>query len=160
MLSMGYRRQHDSPRDSGKSVASVMDHSGDSVTPVGGTEPDHARRPDPASGAAEAGDNWPSEPDEHWFDDPDAHLDEIVDYMKRLHARCASSDEFVAALKGLFPDLEEKVSRGRAMDQEDLGDYHMPDPDADIAAGRSIIYLSGAELLAADMADEFEPRCA
>ena len=72
--------------------------------------------------------------------------------MKGLYAHCESSDEFIAALKSLFPDLEEKVARARALTAEDLGEDDIPDPDADIAAGRSIFYRSGAELMAASLA--------
>jgi len=99
-----------------------------------------------------------TEPDEAWFDDPDAHLTEVVDYMKRLHLRCDTADEFVGALKGVFPDLREKVDRSLALQEElrDLDDDELPDPDDDIAAGRSIIYLSGAEMIAADLAEELE----
>ena len=92
------------------------------------------------------------QPDEAWFEDPDVHYDEVVYYMKRLHVRCDSSDEFVAALSGLFPDLEEKLAKSRALAAEDLGDDDVPDPDADIAAGRVVTFLSGAEMLAADLA--------
>ena len=96
--------------------------------------------------------------DEAWFDDPDAHYDEVVYYIKRLHVRCDSSDEFVATLSGLFPDLKEKVDRGLALLAEycDLDEDDLPDPDADIALGRGVLYLSGAEMLAADLAEELE----
>ncbi len=97
------------------------------------------------------------QPDEAWFEDPDAHYDEVVYYIKRLHVRCDSSDEFVAALSGLFPDLEEKVDKSRALAVEDLGDDDLPDPDADIAEGRSVTFLSGAEMLAADLAMLSDP---
>ena len=108
---------------------------------------------------ADPGGRDPSRPpDEAWFDDPDAHLTEVVDYMKRLHLRCDTADEFVGALKGMFPDLREKVDRSLALQEElrDLDDDELPDPDDDIAAGRSIIYLSGAEMIAADLAEELE----
>ena len=111
----------------------------------------------PELGSAAAGDGSPGEPDEAWFGDPDAHYEEVVDYMKRLYAHCASSDEFVAALKGLFPDLGEKIAKARARATENLGEDDVPDPDADIAAGRSVIYLSGAEMLAAEVAEDLEP---
>ena len=118
--------------------------------------PDDYEWPDdnmwPELASAAAGDNWPGEPDEAWCDDPDAHYREVVDYMKGLYAHCESSDEFIAALKSLFPDLEEKVARARALTAEDLGEDDIPDPDADIAAGRSIFYRSGAELMAASLA--------
>ena len=157
-----------------------MTRTSDSVDPVGGTETGHAMPdypvsepfpegfdwPDdyewpegdhwPALGSAAAGDDGPGEPHEAWSDDPDAHLDEVVDYMKRLYARCASSDEFVAALKGLFPDLDEKVAKSKALAAEDLGDDDVPDPDADIAAGRTVFFWCGAEMIAAEMAEEAE----
>ena len=98
------------------------------------------------------------QPDEAWFDDPDAHYEDVVYYMERLHVRCDSSDEFVAALKGLFPNLEEKVAEMRARVPEDLDD-DVPDPDADIAAGRSILFLSGAEMIASMMAQGLDPEC-
>ena len=97
------------------------------------------------------------QPDEAWFEDPDAHYDEVVYYIKRLHVRCDSSDEFVAALSGLFPDLKERVDKSRALAVEDLGDDDLPDPDADIAEGRSVTFLSGAEMLAADLAMLSDP---
>lgn len=98
------------------------------------------------------------QPDEAWFEDPDAHYDDVVYYIERLHIRCDSSDEFVGALKGLFPDLKEKVDQGRALLAEylDLDDDELPSPDDDIAAGRSVIYLSGAEMLAAELAEGLE----
>ena len=98
------------------------------------------------------------QPDEAWFDDPDAHYDEVMYFIKRLHVRCDSSEEFISALKGLFPDLREKVDRGLALlaEYRDLDDDDLPDPDADIAAGRGVLYLSGAEMLAADLAEELE----
>ncbi len=97
------------------------------------------------------------QPDEAWFEDPDAHYDDVVYYMRRLHVRCDSSDEFVAALGGLFPDLREKVDRSRALAAEDLDDDDFPDPDADIAAGRGVLFLSGAEMLAAHLAMLADP---
>ena len=148
---------YNAPSGSGASVASVIDRGGDSVTPMGGSEPGHARRQDPASEAAAAGGDGPGEPDEAWFDDPDAHYEEVVDYMERLHARCECSNEFVAALKGLFPNLEEKVARSRALAAEDLGEDDVPDPDADIAAGRCVTYLSSAEFHASSMARSSDP---
>ena len=167
----------DSTLDSGKAVAPVIDRP--NVTPVGGTEPG-LRMPDnpvsePFDGESEwptdpnedwfedpdadlerVGHDWPGEPDEAWVSDPDAYLEEVVDYMKRLHALCEGSDEFVAALKGLFPELEEKVAQDRALGAEDIGDDEL-DPDAAIAAGRSVFYSSGAEMLAADMATISDP---
>ena len=122
---MNFEELHDKPQGLEASVVSTIDRVRDSVAPVGGTEP----RP-----------GWPGEPDEAWSDDPDAYYEEVVDYMQRLHARCESSDEFVAALEGLFPGLEEKVAKARALAAEDLGDDDVPDPDADIAAGRGVIY--------------------
>ena len=99
-----------------------------------------------------------TEPDEAWFDDPDDHIEDVLYYMERLHVRCDSSDEFVAALRGLFPDLKEKVDRGLALlaEYRDLDDDDLPDPDADIAADRGVLYLSGAEMIAAEMAEELE----
>ncbi len=97
------------------------------------------------------------QPDEAWFEDPDAHYDDVVYYIRRLHIRCDSSDEFVAELSGLFPDLKEKVAKSRALAMEDLGDDDLPDPDADIAAGRVVTFLSGAEMLAADLAMLSDP---
>ena len=98
------------------------------------------------------------QPDEAWSDDPDAHYDDVMYYIERLHVRCDSSDEFIGALKGLFPDLKEKVDRGLALlaEYRDLDDDDLPDPDADIAAGRGVLYLSGAEMIAALMAEELE----
>ena len=133
---------HDPLGASVTSIASVIVRGGDSVTPVGGTEP----RP-----------GWPGEPDEAWSGDPDAYYEEVVGYMKRLRPRCESSDEFVAALEGLFPGLEEKVAKARALAAEDLGDEDIPDPDADIAAGRGVTYPSSAEFLAALMARTADP---
>ena len=107
---------------------------------------------------ADPGGRDPSRPpDEAWFDDPDAHLTEVVDYMRRLHLRCDTSDEFVGALKGMFPDLREKVDRSLALQAKfrDLDDDELPDPDDAIAA-RDIIYFSGAELIAAGLAEELE----
>ena len=97
------------------------------------------------------------QPDEAWSDDPDAHLDDVMYYVKRLHVRCDSSDEFIAALKGLFPNLEDKVAEVRALVAEDLDDDDLPDPDADIAAGRGVLFLSGAEMLATEMAMLSDP---
>lgn len=97
------------------------------------------------------------QPDEAWSDDPDAHYDEVMYYIKRLHVRCDSSDEFIAALKGLFPNLEDKVAEVRALVAEDLDDDDLPDPDADIAAGRGVLFLSGAEMLATEMAMLSDP---
>ncbi len=97
------------------------------------------------------------QPDEAWFEDPDAHYDDVVYYIERLHIRCDSSDEFVGALKGLFPDLEEKVAKCRAFDTEDFGDDELPSPDDDIAAGRVVTFLSGAEMIAADLAMLSDP---
>ena len=153
---MNPEKLHDSIQSMGMSVASAIDRRRDSVTPVGGTEPGDAERRGPAAGAAASGDDWPGEPNEAWFNDPDAHLEEVVDYMRRLHARCESSDEFVATLRGLFPDLGEKVAKCRALEAEDFGDDE-PDPDADIAAGRTVFYRSGAEMLAADLATISDP---
>ena len=181
---MNHEELHESIQSMGASVASAIDHRRDSVTPVGGAEaghvmpdypvsepfpddfnwPDDYEWPDdnmwPELASAAAGDNWPGEPDEAWCDDPDAHYREVVDYMKGLYAHCESSDEFIAALKSLFPDLEEKVARARALTAEDLGEDDIPDPDADIAAGRSIFYRSGAELMAASLATISDPGCA
>ena len=154
---------HNAPAGSGTSGASVMDRGGDSVTPMGGTEPGHARRPDTATGPAAAGDEWPGKPDETWFDDPDAwfddpdaHFEDVIDYMKRLHIRCESSDEFVAALSSLFPDLEEKVARVRAGEEVDFG-ADGSDPDAEIAGGPFVRYRSTAELVAANLAKIADP---
>ena len=97
------------------------------------------------------------QPDEAWSDDPDAHYDDVMYYVKRLHVRCDSSDEFIAALKGLFPNLEDKVAEVRALVAEDLDDDDLPDPDADIAAGRVVTFLSGAEMIAADLAMLSDP---
>ena len=94
------------------------------------------------------------QPDEAWSDDPDAHYDDVVYYMERLHVRCDTADEFIGALSGLFPDLREKVQKSRALAVEDLGDDDFSDPDADIAAGRGVLYLSGAEMIAALMAED------
>ena len=158
---MNFESEHGSPQGPQASVVSTIDRVRDSVTPVGGTEPVPSRPGQPGSttGPTRAGDGneWPGEPDEAWFDDPDAHYEDVVDYMKRLHTRCESSDEFVAALEGLFPGLEEKVAKARALAAEDLGDDDVPDPDADIAAGRSVIYPSSAEFLAALMARMADP---
>ena len=112
----------------------------------------------PELGSTAIGDDHPGEPDEAWIDDPDAYLDKVVDYMKRLYAHSKNSDEFITALKGLFPDLREKVDRGLALlaEYRDLDDDELPDPDADIAAGRGVTYLSGAEMLAAEIAEEAE----
>ena len=93
---------HDSLDNSGTSVAPVIEHARDSVTPVEDTATGHVM------------------PDEAWFDDPDAHFEEVVYYMRRLHRRCGSSDEFIAALSNLFPDLEEKVARIRAGEEIEL----------------------------------------
>lgn len=125
----------DTLEGSGASTASVVRGRGASVASVGDTEPDEA-----------------------WSDDPDAHLDDVMYYVKRLHVRCDSSDEFIAALKGLFPDLREKVDQGLALlaEYRDLDDDDLPDPDADIAAGRGVLYLSGAEMIAALMAEDAE----
>lgn len=97
------------------------------------------------------------QPDEAWSDDPDAHYDDVMYYVKRLHVRCDSSDEFIAALKGLFPNLEDKVAEVRALVAEDLDDDDLPDPDADIAAGRVVTFLSGAEMIATDLAMLSDP---
>lgn len=140
-----------------KAVASVMDRIADRVTGVGGTEPGRARRHDPAPEAAMTGDDWPGEPDEAWLDDPDAHYEEVVDYMERVYACCESSDQFVAALKGLFPDLEKKVARSRALAKTGLGGDSVPDPAAGLAAGRSVTYLSSAELCASSIARTSDP---
>lgn len=98
------------------------------------------------------------QPDEAWSDDPDAYYDDVMYYIKRLHVRCDTADEFIAELKGLFPDLEDKVDQGLALlaEYRDLDDDDLPDPDADIAAGRGVLYLSGAEMIAAEMAEELE----
>ena len=97
------------------------------------------------------------QPDEAWLEDPDAHHDDVVYYIKRLHIRCDSSDEFVGALKGLFPDLEEKVAKCRAFETEEFDEGCEPSPDDDIAAGRVVTFLSGAEMLAADLATLDDP---
>ena len=161
MMHMGHEELHESLQSFGASVASAVDRCRDSVAPVGGTEPVPVRPGQPGSTTAPTragdGDEWPSEPDEAWSDDPDAYYEEVVDYMKRLHARCESSDEFVAALVGLFPGLEKKVAEARALAAEDLGDDDAPDPDADIAAGRGVTYLSSAEFRAALMARMADP---
>ena len=120
------------------------------------TDPDEAWFEDPDAYLERVGHEWPGEPDEAWVSDPDAYLEEVVGYMKRLYALCEGSDEFVAALKDLFPELEEKVAQGRALDAEEIGDDDL-DLDAEIAAGRSVFYSSGAEMLAADMATISDP---
>ena len=94
------------------------------------------------------------QPDEAWSDDPDAYYDDVMYYMERLHVRCDTADEFIGALSGLFPDLREKVKESRALAVEDLGDDDFSDPDADIVAGRGVLYLSGAEMIAALMAED------
>ena len=86
------------------------------------TDPDEDWFEDPDAYLERVGHDWPGEPDEAWVSDPDAYLEEVVGYMKRLYALCEGSDEFVAALKGLFPELEEKVAQGRALDAEEIGD--------------------------------------
>ena len=97
------------------------------------------------------------QPDEAWFDDPDAHYDDVMYYIKRLHVRCDSSDEFIAALSGLLPNLEDKVAEVRALVAEDLDDDDLPDPDADIAAGRGVTFLSGTEMIATELAMLSDP---
>ena len=144
----------DSTLDSGKAVAPVIDRP--NVTPVGGTEPGLRMPDNPVSEPFDGESEWPTDPNEDWFEDPDAYLEEVVDYMKRLHALCEGSDEFVAALQGLFPALAETVAQDRALGAEDIGDDEL-DPDAAIAAGRSVFYSSGAEMLAADMATISDP---
>ena len=112
----------------------------------------------PELGSAAADDEPPGAPNDAWRDDPNAHHRDIVDYMKHVYAHSQSSDEFVAALTGLFPDLREKVDRGLALlaEYRDLDDDELPSPDDDIAAGRGVIYLSGAEMLAAELAEDLE----
>ncbi len=97
------------------------------------------------------------QPDEAWFDDPDAHYDDVVYYIRRLHVRCDSSDEFVSALSGLFPDLRVKVAKCRAFAAEEFDEGCEPSPDADIAAGRVVRFLSSTEMLAADLAMLSDP---
>ena len=87
--------------------------------------------------------------------DPDDHFEDVLYYMERLHVRCDSSDEFITALSGLFPNLRDKVAEVKALVDEDLDD-DVPDPDADIAAGRVVTFLSGAEMIATDLAEELE----
>ncbi len=102
---------------------------------------------------ADPGGRDPSQPpDEAWFDDPDAHLHDIVDYMERLHVRCDTSDEFIAALSGLFPDLKAKVNKAWAMALEDISEDDLPDPGTAAASGDVVTFMSGAEMLAADLA--------
>ena len=157
---MNFESAHSSPQGPQASVVSTIDRVRDSVAPVGGTEPVPVRpgQPGPTTGPTRAGDGdeWPGEPDEAWFDDPDAHFEAVVDYMKRLHIRCESSDEFVAALSGLFPDLEEKVARVRAGEEVDFGDDGS-DPVAEIAGGPFVRYRSTAELVAANLAKIADP---
>lgn len=166
-----------------------MTRTGASVTSVGGAEAGHAIPEPPLSlpitddydweddfdfgsddelpeemmwpelGSAAPGDEPPGEPDEAWLDDPDAHHDEVVGYMKRLYAHCKSSGDFVAALKDLFPDLEEKIAKCRAFAAEESNEGCEPSPDADIAAGRVVTFLSYAEMIAAEMAEEPELDC-
>ena len=175
---MSVKVLQDSLEGSGTSTAPVVERGDGSVTPVEDTGAGHVGtdypvsepfpegfnwpddyewpEPDvwPGLGSATARDERPGEPGEDWIDDPDAHLDEVLEYMKRLYAHCESSDEFIAALKGMFPDLKEKVDRGLALLAEDPGIDDLPDPDADISAGRSVIYTSGAEMFAAQVAEE------
>ena len=157
---MNFESAHGSPQGPQASVVSTIDRVRDSVAPVGGTEPVPSRPGQPGSttGPTRAGDGneWPGEPDEAWSDDPDAHFEDVVDYMKRLHIRCESSDEFVAALSGLFPDLEENVARVRAGAEVDFGDDGS-DPDAEIAGGPYVRYRSTAELVAANLAKIADP---
>ena len=157
---MNFEGQHDSLQGLEASVVSTIDHVRDSVAPVGGTEPGPGRPGQLASTTASTragnGDDWPGEPDEAWFDDPDAHFEDVVDHMRRLHRRCESSHEFVAALSGLFPDLEEKVARVRAGEEVDFGDDGS-DPDAEIAGGPFVRFRSTAELVAADLAKIADP---
>ena len=163
-----------------------MTRTSGSVAPVGGAEAGHAMPDYPVSlpitddydweddfdfasgdelpeelkwpdlGSAAADDEPPGEPDGAWFDDPDAHFREVVDYMKRLYAHCQTSNEFAASLKGLFPDLEEKVAMCRAFETEDLGDDELS-TDAEIALGRGVFFWCGAEMIAADMATLTDP---
>lgn len=111
----------------------------------------------PELGSAAADDEPPGEPDEAWIDDPDGHHREVVDYMRRVYSHCKTSDEFVSALKDLFPDLKENVAKCRAFAAEDFGEDDEPDPDADIAAGRGVFFWCGAEMIAADMATLTDP---
>ena len=97
------------------------------------------------------------QPDEAWFEDPDAHYDDVVYYIRRLHVRCDSSDKFVAELSGLFPDLEKKIAQCRAFAAEEFDEGCEPSPDADIAAGRVVTFLSSTEMLAADLAMLSDP---
>ena len=171
----------DASEGSGMSTVSVVDQGGDDVTSVGEAEigngmsdypvsepfPEDFNWPDdyewpvelmwPQLGSAAAGDERPGEPDEVWSEEPDAYYREIIDYMRRLYAHCQNSDEFVTALKSLFPDLEEKIAKEKAMATEELDNDDQSDPDADIAAGRSVIFLSGAEMFAADVATLSDP---
>ncbi len=179
---------HGTVADPGASVSPATDPGSGSVALVGGADAEHVIPEPPLSlpitddydweddfdfasgdelpeemrwpelGSAAADDERPGAPDGAWRDDPDGHLDDVVDYMKRVYAHSRSSDEFVAALKDLFPDLREKVDRGLALLAEylDLDDVELPSPDDDITAGRGVIYLSGAEMLAAELAEELE----
>ena len=97
------------------------------------------------------------QPDEAWFEDPDAHYEDVVYYMRRLHVRCDSSDEFVGTLSGLFPDLRKKIDKARAFAAEEFDEGCEPSPDADIAAGRVVRFLSSTEMLAADLAMLSDP---
>lgn len=183
---MQHSRLSEPAEDSAGPGTSVMTRTSGSVAPMGGAEAGHAMPDYPVSlpitddydweddfdfasgdelpeelkwpdlGSAAADDEPPGEPNEAWFDDPDADYPEVVDYMKRLYAHCQSSDEFVASLKGLFPDLEEKVAKWTALGTEELGDYELS-TDADIASGRGVTYLSGAEFLAAMAAHMTDP---
>ncbi len=178
---------HGTVTDPGASVSPATDSGSGSVVLVGGSEAEHvipepplslpitddydweddfdfgsdAELPDemkwPELGSAAAADEPPGEHDEAWLDDPNAHHRDIVDYMKRVYAHSQNSEEFVAALKGLFPDLEEKVAKCRAFETEDLGDDDEPDPDADIAAGRVVSFWCGAEVVAANLATLADP---
>lgn len=111
----------------------------------------------PELGSAAADDEPPGAPNDAWLDDPNAHHRDIVDYMKRVYAHSQSSDEFVAALEGLFPDLEEKVAKCRAFEAEEFDEGCEPSPDDDIAAGRTVFFWCGAEMVAANLATLDDP---
>ena len=141
-------RQADGPETSAASAAAP---ASDSVTLVGGTKPGDVMRDERVSEPGAAKGTWPDDPDADWPTDDEVYedmLDGLQELLEGRDPRNMTVGEIQDALKARFPELEAKVAATRARLTKGPGEDDVPDPDADIAAGRSTFYENGEEFRA------------
>ena len=121
------------------------------MTLVGGDKPGIVMRDERVSEPGAAKGTWPDDPDADWPTDDEIRqhlLEEITELVEGRDPRCMSVDEVQDAIKNRFPGLEAKEAEAEAWAAVDLDEDSLPDPDADIAAGRYTAYESSEEFLA------------